>query len=119
MLQPSLSSCNSCRRACRVRRWSLTFHHLPAPFYAHARLGAARLAARLGNGSGRGVLSRARFGNGTSRREWCQMAKLQNPIYTCGRGRNAIQQLHSLAYRLFLLRRHARRKLLQPLYRPL
>jgi hypothetical protein len=114
MLQPSLSSCSSCRRACRVRRWSLTFHHLPAPFNAHARL-----TARLGNGSGRGVLSRARFGNGASRRWLQQMAKLQHPIYICVRGRNAIQQLHSLAYRLFLLRHYARRKPLQPVYRPL
>jgi hypothetical protein len=66
MLQPSLSSCNSRRRACRVRRWSLTFaHHLLAPFYAHTRTArlTARLAARLGNGSGRGLLSRARFGD--------------------------------------------------------
>jgi hypothetical protein len=47
------------------------------------------------------------------------MAKPQNPIYICVRGRNAIQQLHSLAYRLIILRRHARRELLQPLNRPL
>jgi len=48
-----------------------------------------------------------------------QMTKLQDPIYICARGRNAIQQLHRLAYRLFLLRHYARRKLLQILNRPL